>query len=212
MSVCSFPGISQEIGETCQPVLWQRTSLWREYGQSTHQISSQYRLDSGLVLVVTTSSDRTLTLIQLLSEHIVRDADAVEGYAAWAQTYDLEVNPLIGAEEPRVQRIFKEVPMSTAIDVGTGTGRHAIVLAKRGVAVTAVDQSPEMLSVARQKAAREGFEIDFRTGSLDDRLPSEDEHYRFPGLCPGTVSCAGHQSCRQGVHSSCERGRFAPDF
>ena len=150
-----------------------------EYGQSTHQINSQYRLDTVLVLVVTTSSDRSMTLIQLLSEHIVCDADAVEGYAAWAQTYDLEVNPLIGAEEPRVHRIFNEVPMSTAIDVGAGTGRHAIVLAKRGVAVTAVDPSPEMLSVARQKAAREGLEIDFRMGSLDDRLPSEDEHYDF---------------------------------
>ena len=150
-----------------------------EYGQSTHQISSQYRLDSGPVLVVTTSSDRTLTLVQLLSEHIVLDADAVEGYAAWAQTYDLEVNPLIAAEGPRVRRIFNEAPMSTAIDVGAGTGRHAIVLAKRGVAVTAVDQSPEMLAVAREKAAREGLEIDFRIGSLDDRLPSEDEHYDF---------------------------------
>ena len=152
-----------------------------EYGQSTHQISSQYRLDSGPVLVVTTSSDRTLTLtlIQLLSEHIVRDADAVEGYAAWAQTYDLEVNPLVAAEEPRVQRIFNEVPMSTAIDIGAGTGRHAIVLAKRGVAVTAVDPSPEMLSVAREKAAREGLDIDFRLGSLDYRLPCEDEHFDF---------------------------------
>lgn len=149
------------------------------YGQSTHQISSQYRLDSGLVLVVTTSSDRTLTLIQLLSEHIVRDADAVEGYAAWAQTYDLEVNPLIAAEGPRARRIFIEVPMDTAIDVGAGTGRHAKVLAKCGVAVTAVDQSPEMLAVAREKAAREGLAIDFRIGSLNDRLPSEDEHFNF---------------------------------
>ena len=169
---------SGDWGDVSASVVAENEFVARHW-QSTHQISSQYRLDSGLVLVVTTSSDRTLTLIQLLSEHIVRDADAVEGYAAWAQTYDLEVNPLIAAEEPRVQRIFKEVPMSTAIDIGAGTGRHAIVLAKRGVAVTAVDQSPEMLSVARQKAAREGLEIDFRTGSLDDRLPSEDEHFDF---------------------------------
>ena len=158
-----------------------------QFGQSTHQISSQYRLDSGLVLVMTTSSDRTVTLIQLLSEHIVRDVDAVDGYAAWAQTYDLEVNSLIAAEEPRAQRIFNEVPMRTAIDVGAWTGRHAIDLAKRGAAVTAVDQSFEMLAVAREKAAREGLEIDFRIGSLDDRLPSEDEQFDFL-VCALTLS------------------------
>lgn len=158
-----------------------------EYGQSTHQISSQYRLDSGLDLVVATNSAHTLTLIQLSSEHIVRDVDAVEGYAKWAQTYDLEVNPLIAAEEPRVQRIFSDTPVRTAIDVGSGTGRHAIELAKRGAAVTAVDQSSEMLAVAREKAARQGLVIDFRIGSLDDRLPAEDGQFDLL-VCALTLS------------------------
>ena len=158
-----------------------------EYGQSTHQISSQYRLDSGLDLVVATNSAHTLTLIQLSSEHIVREVDAVEGYATWAQTYDLEVNPLIAAEEPRVQRVFNEVPMHTAMDVGAGTGRHAIELAKQGVAVTAVDQSSEMLAVAREKAAHQGLGIDFRIGSLDDRLPADDGQFDLL-VCAQTLS------------------------
>ena len=125
--------------------------------------------------------------MQLLSEQIVREVDSVEGYTRWAETYDLELNPLIAVEGPRVESILKGLPMRTAIDAGAGTGRHAIVLAKRGVAVTAVDESPEMLAVAREKAARAGLEIDFRIGSLDDRLPADDDRFDFL-VCALTLS------------------------
>ena len=40
------------------------------------------------------------------------------------------------------------------LDVGTGTGRAAIALARRGAVVTGVDASEEMLAVARQRAPR----------------------------------------------------------
>jgi ubiquinone/menaquinone biosynthesis C-methylase UbiE len=39
------------------------------------------------------------------------------------------------------------------LDVGTGTGRAALMLARDGARVTAVDASEEMLRVARQRAA-----------------------------------------------------------
>ena len=40
----------------------------------------------------------------------------------------------------------------TAVDLACGTGSVALLLAERGMAVTAVDLSPEMLTVAAQKA------------------------------------------------------------
>ncbi len=40
----------------------------------------------------------------------------------------------------------------TAVDLACGTGSVALLLAERGLAVTAVDISPEMLTVAAQKA------------------------------------------------------------
>jgi len=55
--------------------------------------------------------------------------------------------------------------------VGAGTGRLALKLARRGMAVTAFDQSPEMLAVAEQNARREGAQIDFHQGSLEEGLP-----------------------------------------
>lgn len=158
-----------------------------EHRHAIHLITSQYRLNSGVVLTLSTSSDQTTTLMQLASEQATHHVDAVEGYAKWAETYDLDLNPLIAAEGPRAEAIFDQVPMCTAIDVGAGTGRHTMVLAQRGVAVTAVDPSPEMLAVAREKAADAGLEIDFRIGSLDDRLPADDDQFDFL-VCALTLS------------------------
>jgi PPM family protein phosphatase len=62
------------------------------------------------------------------------------------------------------------LPINSALDVGAGTGRHALKLARRGIAVTAVDQSPEMLAVARQAAFSEGLAINFQLASIDNGL------------------------------------------
>jgi len=128
-----------------------------------------------------------MTRIQLSSEQTTEEVDSIEGYARWAETYDLELNPLIAVEGPRVQAILNQIPMRTALDAGAGTGRHAIALAREGVAVVAVDQSPDMLAVAREKAARAGLDIDFRIGSLAGRLPAEDDQFDFL-VCALTLS------------------------
>ncbi len=47
------------------------------------------------------------------------------------------------------------------LDVGTGTGRAAIALARRGAHVTGVDASKEMLDVARRRAAAAGVRAAF---------------------------------------------------
>lgn len=47
------------------------------------------------------------------------------------------------------------------LDLGCGTGRHTIELAKRGYDVTGVDLSDSQLSKARDKAAKNGLDIKF---------------------------------------------------
>jgi 2-polyprenyl-3-methyl-5-hydroxy-6-metoxy-1,4-benzoquinol methylase len=54
------------------------------------------------------------------------------------------------------------------LDLGCGTGGHAIILAKRGYKITGVDRSKEMLTIAREKAKNTGFKIDFYESSIQD--------------------------------------------
>jgi ubiquinone/menaquinone biosynthesis C-methylase UbiE len=129
------------------------------------------------------------------------DVSTQEGYAIWASTYDSQQNPLIVVEEPHVIELTSSLPITNALDVGTGTGRHALPLARRGVHVTAIDQSPEMLAHARQKAQQEGLQIDFHLGSLTDGLPFATGQFDF--LINALMLChlpdiagAIHECCR----------------
>ncbi|MDQ2714608.1 MAG: class I SAM-dependent methyltransferase [Chloroflexota bacterium] len=94
-----------------------------------------------------------------------------EGYALWAPSYDTEKNALIAMEEPRVDALLATLPVTTVLDVGTGTGRHALKMARRGMSVTAIDQSPEMLALAQERARAEGLAITFQLAPLDEGLP-----------------------------------------
>ncbi len=115
------------------------------------------------------------------------DVSTRDGYALWSSTYDNEKNPLVAVEEPVVVELISALSISNALDVGTGTGRHALTLARRGIHMTAVDQSPEMLAVARQKAQEEGLVIDFQQASLTDGLPFAAEQFDF--LINGLMLC-----------------------
>jgi 2-polyprenyl-3-methyl-5-hydroxy-6-metoxy-1,4-benzoquinol methylase len=59
------------------------------------------------------------------------------------------------------------------LDVGCGTGRHSIELARRGYQVTGVDLSAGMLGQARGKAAAAGVTVDWVQADATDFVTSE---------------------------------------
>jgi SAM-dependent methyltransferase len=65
-------------------------------------------------------------------------------------------------------RRFGHGSLQTILDLGCGTGNHALPLARRGYRVTGVDRSPHMLAQARHKAATlgEGHAPTFIEGDL----------------------------------------------
>jgi ubiquinone/menaquinone biosynthesis C-methylase UbiE len=79
-----------------------------------------------------------------------------EGYDRWAEIYDAEQNPLISLEEPEVDRLVGDVAGLAVVDVGCGTGRHALRLAARGANVVGIDFSDGMLGRAREKEGASG--------------------------------------------------------
>ena len=70
------------------------------------------------------------------------------------------------------------------LDVGCGTGRHAIELTKRGYSVTGIDFSGSQLERAREKATACGLNITFLLHDAR-KLPFENEFDIAIMLCEG---------------------------
>ncbi|MEO6222110.1 MAG: class I SAM-dependent methyltransferase, partial [Vicinamibacterales bacterium] len=65
---------------------------------------------------------------------------------------------------------------ASVLDVGTGTGRAAIGLARAGATVVGVDASSEMLEVARERATAAGAAVTFDVGDAH-ALPFPAGHF-----------------------------------
>ncbi|HNY35639.1 MAG TPA: class I SAM-dependent methyltransferase, partial [Methanothrix soehngenii] len=83
-------------------------------------------------------------------------------------------------------------PNSSILDVGCGTGRHSIELAKRGYIVTGLDLSSEMLSRATDAARSAGVNVNWvRSDAAQFSLPD-----KFDGaicLCEGAFGLLGQK-------------------
>jgi SAM-dependent methyltransferase len=83
-----------------------------------------------------------------------------------------------------------------AVDIGCGSGRDAVYLAKRGWRVTAVDFVDKALATAKQWAAEEGVQVEWVRGDVAElgRLglaPGYDLLYDF-GCIQGLPDAARH--------------------
>jgi ubiquinone/menaquinone biosynthesis C-methylase UbiE len=76
------------------------------------------------------------------------------------------IGELLAESQAAVLRDFAggQLAGQSALDVGTGTARAALLLAVAGADVTALDASSEMLRVARTRAASRGVAIRFEVG------------------------------------------------
>ena len=79
-----------------------------------------------------------------------------------AITYDKQ--PFVKGTEGEIDFIEKEIEFDKSaaiLDIGCGTGRHAIELAKRGYSVTAIDLSASQLAKARKNAEAAKVSVQF---------------------------------------------------
>jgi ubiquinone/menaquinone biosynthesis C-methylase UbiE len=95
-----------------------------------------------------------------------------EGYDRWARVYDHDGNPLIALEDPAVRLAAGEVRGLAVLDLGCGTGRHALWMAAAGAAVTGADFSARMIAEARRKPG--AAPIRFLRCDLHEPLPFRD--------------------------------------
>ena len=94
---------------------------------------------------------------------MVDEKNKAEIFAAYANVYDsLYADKNYEAECDFLEKTFRRFGLEAAediLDLGCGTGGHAIPLAQRGYKVFGVDRSTQMLSIAWEKA-REAKLID----------------------------------------------------
>jgi ubiquinone/menaquinone biosynthesis C-methylase UbiE len=90
--------------------------------------------------------------------------------AATARTFDERrfggpIGELVASAQADVLREFAgPLRGRRVLDVGTGTGRAALLLAREGAIVVGIDASEEMLAVARQRAADGHAQVSFAQG------------------------------------------------
>lgn len=117
-------------------------------------------------------------------------------------------------EIPFLLEILQLAPGSRILDVGCGTGRHAVELARRGFKITGVDISSGMLAEARKAAEKTGVTLELIHGDATKlELPP-----RFDAvlcLCEGAFALLGHGddpiehdlAVLRGIHGALKPGK-----
>lgn len=99
-------------------------------------------------------------------------------FEAFAEHYDEEsFTRATDAEVALLMRLLELAPGQRVLDIGCGTGRHAVPLAAAGLRVTGIDLSPAMLARARARAAAAGVEVELLESdarALPDHLADFD--------------------------------------
>ena len=92
----------------------------------------------------------------------------------WAKHYDLVASVFTLGYRAQLRRETVELaaiePGARVLEVGCGTGDVALVARQRvgaAGAVYGIDASPEMIAVAREKAARARLALDFQVGLIE---------------------------------------------
>src|SRR6266487_2705320 len=92
----------------------------------------------------------------------------------WARYYDLFVSIFTLGHRAQLRRATADLariqPGATVLEVGCGTGDVALAAKERAGssgAVYGIDPAPEMIAVARGKAARAGLAVDFQVGLIE---------------------------------------------
>lgn len=96
-----------------------------------------------------------------------------KAYRRYARLYDLYFGALFQPGRKAVLRHMNCRPGQRVLEVGVGTGL-SLPMYPRGVHVTGIDVSPEMLDRARERLAREGI------GDNVDLHVMDAEHMSFP--------------------------------
>ena len=80
-------------------------------------------------------------------------------------------------ERPAIEQLIGEVDGARLLDLGCGSGTYSVSFAEEGSHVVALDLSATMISLAQERAHRQGVEADFRVADIREPLPFDDAQF-----------------------------------
>ena len=113
-----------------------------------------------------------------LNAHVELDSKDTHNPAAivsWKMVHDFD--PMydgtppwdIGRPQPALEALLEAGRVrGRVLDVGCGTGEHALMAAAHGLNATGVDSSPKAIARAKTKAAERGLDVDFQVADALD--------------------------------------------
>ena len=78
---------------------------------------------------------------------------------------------------PKIVKVFERYNVKKILDLGCGTGRHMVFLAKQGFDVYGIDIAEEGIKIAEDWLKQEKLEGKFKIGSIYKRLPYSDNSF-----------------------------------
>jgi len=99
--------------------------------------------------------------------------------SAWNEIFEQQGRVFTEPHEdmPGIVQLLKDRQASAILDLGSGTGRHVVYLARCGFSVFGLDNSPEGINVTHRWLTDEGLEADLQLQSMAKKLPYKDTFF-----------------------------------
>ena len=140
--------------------------------------------------------------------------EEINSYSEFAEFYDTMTDPAEKLSDfiPAYLKRTRLKPRKAA-DIGCGTGKFSLALARLGFQVTGIDASPGMLEIARKKAAAEKLAIKFAQADMRSfSLPEKQELIVCGDAINSILTENGLESVFRNVFSNLEKnGAFIFD-
>ena len=98
-----------------------------------------------------------------------------EAYNTWATQYDTNQNKTRDLEGIALRTALADVPFSSVLEIGCGTGKNTVWLLQQAAHVTAVDLSEEMLAKAKEKVTSD--KVQFVQADIKEAWAFRDRPY-----------------------------------
>lgn len=97
----------------------------------------------------------------------------------WNKIYKEQGKVFIKPQEdvPRVAKLLNQKGMKKVLDLGCGSGRHLIYLAKEDFNVYGIDIARSGIKIAKSWLKEEGLKVKLKIGDIYQRLPYPDDFF-----------------------------------